>query len=198
MQTVHRHPQKKTVDGGIPAGENYESTPSKEQEPVPLRALLTKPVMLSIANYSVLALLDIALAALLPLFCATPIELGGLGLQPALIGLCLGTYGLMAGVLHALFLAGIVRRFGARRVFVTGMSLFMPIFAIFPFINLVARKVGISYPVYMMLVLQLVLMVIMDMAFSTFFISRELFCARCSEHSPARLHIHLYNDSCAE
>jgi hypothetical protein len=53
-----------------------------KEEPVPLRALLVFPVLISITNYVLLALLEISKAALQPLFLSTPIEYGGLGLSP--------------------------------------------------------------------------------------------------------------------
>ncbi len=62
--------------------------------------LLTKPVMISISNYAMLALLDISAMALIPLVWSTPIELGGLSLSPASIGLWLSAYGCLNGVVQ--------------------------------------------------------------------------------------------------
>ena len=59
--------------------------------------------MRSIANYFWLAFLDVALLALHPLFFVTPIHLGGMGMSPATIGLCLGIFGLLDGIAHRLF-----------------------------------------------------------------------------------------------
>ena len=59
--------------------------------------MLTRPVVLSVANYGALALADIAFIAFLPLFLSTPIALGGLGLAPAAIGAILGSLGVLDG-----------------------------------------------------------------------------------------------------
>lgn len=56
----------------------------------PIREILTRPVIIAVSNYAALALLDIAYCALGPLFFATPIEDGGLGLSPSSIGLVMG------------------------------------------------------------------------------------------------------------
>ncbi|KAH8981302.1 MFS general substrate transporter [Lactarius hatsudake] len=51
-----------------------------EYQPLPLRALLTRPVLTSVANYASLALLDIAAGALMALVWSTPIALASIGL----------------------------------------------------------------------------------------------------------------------
>ena len=62
----------------------------KDLFPVPIRTLMrTYSVMLPIATYGALTLVDIGFVALLPLFYATPIEIGRLGLPPPVIGTCL-------------------------------------------------------------------------------------------------------------
>lgn len=140
------------------------------EKPVSLQALLTKPVLISVANYGFLALLDIALGALAPLFYSTPIELGGLGLPPATIGLCMGAFGVMNGVFQGLFFSRIIERSGPKRLFMTGMASFVPIFALFPASNLLARRLGLSLPVWLTLAIQLATMVVMDMSYGCIFI----------------------------
>ncbi|KAF9230340.1 major facilitator superfamily domain-containing protein, partial [Melanogaster broomeanus] len=56
------------------------------ESPVPLRSLLVPKILLPIACYGAIAMLEIAMFALQPLFYSTPIELGGLGFSPATIG----------------------------------------------------------------------------------------------------------------
>lgn len=55
-----------------------------------IKDILTPSVTIAVANYGVIALLDIAFCALLPLFYSTPVDAGGLGMQPAKIGTILG------------------------------------------------------------------------------------------------------------
>ena len=57
-----------------------------DEEPVTVRHLFSGKVIVAAVNYSALALTDIAIRAVQPVFFATPIELGGLGLPPYMIG----------------------------------------------------------------------------------------------------------------
>ncbi len=67
---------------------------------------------MAVANYGALSLLDIAWAALLPLFYATPVEDGGMGFSPSTIGLILGLLGLLNGAIQGMFSARAQRRLG--------------------------------------------------------------------------------------
>jgi MFS family permease len=136
--------------------------PSK---PIPLRALITKPVIISISNYITLASLDIAYAALLPLFYYTSPEQGGLGLSPSAIGIAMAAYGICNGVFQGLLFSSILDRFGAKRLFTFSISTFAPLFAFFPLINQVARHLGVGWLVWCLLALHIVIATICDMAF---------------------------------
>ncbi|KAF8875792.1 major facilitator superfamily domain-containing protein [Infundibulicybe gibba] len=63
-------------------------------EPLPLRDLLVYPVIISISNYMALAFLRAMFDALLPLFLAMPIHIGGLGFKPSTIGYIMGYSGI--------------------------------------------------------------------------------------------------------
>ena len=135
-------------------------------EPVPpLRAVLTGPVVLSIANYFWLAFIDIALCALHPLFFATPIHLGGLGMSPATIGVCLGIFGLLDGTVQGVLFPEIVRRVGLRKLYLTCLLFFIPLFASFPVINYFARGWGLSPAVWALVVFQLMINCVTEMCF---------------------------------
>jgi hypothetical protein len=125
------------------------------QEIVPLKSLLVFPVMVSVANYCSLSFLGIAFSALFPLFCATPIEFGGLDLPPNKIGLWLGGMGCLNGVFQALFLSRIVRRWGPGRVFRMGMAAHIPMFALFPVTSAVAKHSRVSTAVWVLIAVQL-------------------------------------------
>ncbi|KAH8989275.1 hypothetical protein EDB92DRAFT_1868958 [Lactarius akahatsu] len=77
-----------------------------------LRALLTRPVLASVANYASLALLDIAAGALMSLVWSTLIMLSGLGLTPTPIGLWLSAYGCASALFQFAFFPRLVARFG--------------------------------------------------------------------------------------
>ncbi|RDX57347.1 MFS general substrate transporter [Lentinus brumalis] len=144
--------------------------PSHASSDIPVRALLTRPVIWSVANYAALAFLEIAYRAIQPLFFSTPVELGGLGLPPSTIGLILGSFGIMDGIFQALFFARFVERWGPKRVFQVGMSMFVVLFALYPVMNVLARTGGMSSHVWGLVVLQLAVLVIVDMSYGCIFI----------------------------
>lgn len=165
-QTVKRGSSKrKTVRILVQAEEDPMLREESLECPTTLRSILVRPVLLSVANYGTLCLLDIAYRAIQPLFFSMPIELGGLGFTPATIGLVLGIFGLMNGSLQALFFARVVHRWGPKRVFMAGMACFVPLFGMFPVINALARSNGVTGIVWAAIILQLTISVLMDMSF---------------------------------
>ena len=122
-------------------------------------------MLITVANYSALAFGEISLWAVLPLFYSTPIELGGLGLDPSSIGFLLGAFGLSNGLFQFFYFAKLVKKWGAKNLFITGISAFIPIYLLFPVINLLAGRYGMTPIVWTAVTLQLVVAVIMDLAF---------------------------------
>ncbi|KAJ7812394.1 major facilitator superfamily transporter, partial [Mycena olivaceomarginata] len=137
--------------------------------PLPLRELFIFSVIISISNYVTLAFLNTTLAALLPLFLAMPIEIGGLGLPPYKIGLILSTYGIATGLFQVLFFARFVRRFGERRVFINGLMTCLPVFTLFPIMSMIARRSGLSIIVWVLVGCVLGLGALMDTSFGAVF-----------------------------
>ena len=149
-----------------PLQNEEEVHPEHAHEPVtPPKAVLTEPVVVTIANLLWLAFLDMAFRALQPLLYATPTHLGGLGMSPATVGLFLGGFGLLNGIAQGLFFAPLVRRVGLRKLFLTGLFCFIPLFATFPVIGHLAREWGLSPAVWGLVALQLVINCIASMWF---------------------------------
>ncbi|KAN0136219.1 efflux pump azaL [Lactarius tabidus] len=140
---------------------------SKQDQPLPLRALLTRPVLLSVSSYAMIALLDMAAMALIPLVWSTPVELGGLSLSPASIGLWLSGYGCLNGVVQFTMFPRVVARLGPGRVILTSVAAYVIIYTMFPFQNLAARAKSAS--VWLLVVLQLASICITDMGFNSVF-----------------------------
>ena len=141
-------------------------TGTQVDTPVPFRALLVFPVLISIANYATLAFLDAAYYCLIPLFLSTPIEYGGLGFTPLQIGRYLSVVGLSLGINSMLVLPPVVRRFGPKRVYVAGMTMFIPAFSLFPLVNVLARaNGGVGLAVWTVLACQLGCHLIMEFSF---------------------------------
>ncbi|KAI0290680.1 MFS general substrate transporter [Russula brevipes] len=145
----------------------------ENEQPLPLRSLLTRPILTSVANYAMLAILDIAALALIPLVWSTPIRLGGLGLSPMSIGLWISIYGALSAVFQYVLFPSVVAHFGTRRVIIVGVSMFALIYTLFPLENAMVRRStsrGTGAAVWPLIVLQLLSLSISDMGFSSVFI----------------------------
>jgi len=136
-----------------------------EDKPLPLRDLFIYPVMISVCNYVVLAFLNIAFNALLPLFMSMPLEIGGLNLPPSTIGYIMGSYGAATGIFQFFFFSKIIRSLGERRVFLNGMMTFPVLFALFPLMSIVAKNYGINFVIWIAVGLIIILGILMDMAY---------------------------------
>lgn len=86
-------------------------------------------------------------------------------MSPPTIGLCLGIFGLLDGTVQGLFFAKVVRRVGLKRLFLTSLFCFVPLFAMFPVINYFAREWGLSPAVWVLVVFQLMINCVTEMAF---------------------------------
>ena len=120
------------------------------------------------SNYASLALLEIAYRAVQPLFLSTPIEFGGLGLPPPTIGLILGSFGVFNGIVQALLFAKLVDRYGPKRIFQFGMSMFVPLWVLYPVMSVLAKTEGMTTTVWALVFFQLALSVLMDMAYGAY------------------------------
>ncbi|KAG0704463.1 major facilitator superfamily domain-containing protein [Suillus ampliporus] len=145
-----------------PGGANSEEVSS---EPVPLRALLTPKVLIVTASYGTMELFYMSLYSILPLFYATPIELGGLSLDPPRIGTIFAISGFIHGTSQLLFYARLHDRFGAYAIHMAGLGSGIPIVILFPVINALARAHGMGLAVWMLIGLQLALIFILEMCY---------------------------------
>ncbi len=191
LQTVPTKPLRKKLvrfasdDTVINPGSSDASTN------VPVRELLTKPVLWSVSNYASLALLEIAYRAVQPLFLSTPIELGGLGLTPPTIGAILGSFGVFNGIVQALFFARLVDRFGPKRIFQFGMTMFLPLWVLYPVMSVLAKNQGLTTTVWAVVFFQLALSVLMDMAYGAYLAGLLPFKLFRVLNKVVRVHLHL-------
>ena len=126
-------------------------------------------VMIPVANYGTLALVEIGLFVLLPLFYSSPIEIGGLGLPPPIIGTFLATFGIVDGTVQALFAAKIIERIGAKTVFCSAVLSFYPLIILFPIMSVIVIAQGKVGPIiWTLLAVQLIFMVLIDLAYSAY------------------------------
>jgi hypothetical protein len=149
-----------------------DQDPEDAQEPLPLRSVLTRPVLISIANYAILALLEMASLALIPLMWSTSVEFGGLNYGPASIGLWMSMYGCIDGIFQFTLAPHILERFGARYTLMISVTACAVVYIMFPFENLALRMCqavgGPNMVVSLLILLQLSLMSIQRMGFSEF------------------------------
>jgi hypothetical protein len=171
------------VNSGSPrvgVGEILDGPAKDMENPLPLRALLTRPVVVSVANYCVIALLDITAGTLIPLVWSTSVEFGGLNMTPASIGLWISGYGLMNGVFQFVALPRLVGRFGPRRVFITSVLCHFPFYMMFPLANLALRHSSPSHgrnlAVALLIMLQLTVTSISAMGMGKWLINLTLWC----------------------
>lgn len=136
------------------------------EKPLSIQNLLrNKYVMFAAVNNATLSLVDIAFRAIHPLFLATPIEFGGLGLPPSTIGKILSFSGILNGVFQLFFFAKIHDRWGSKRTFITGIAFLFPSFALFPIINLLARNQGYSSAVWFAVIVQVMASIVLGISF---------------------------------
>jgi hypothetical protein len=145
------------------------ASPKDEQKPLPLRAVLTKAVAISVLNYATLALLEIVALSLIPLIWSTSVEFGGLNFSPASIGLCISVYGFMSGIFQFIFFPRLVGRFGPRWVLVASIAAYAVVYSMFPFENLALRYAvgdGSSMTLWLLIFLQLWSLAVSEMGYS--------------------------------
>jgi len=127
---------------------------------------MTRRVLLSVINYATLGLVDIAYRAIQPLFFSTPIEGGGLGLTPPSIGKILALYGVLNGIYQFTCFTRAHSLWGTKKLFVGGLCCSIPIFALFPVMNALARVYGVGPIVYSVVALQIVFALGLSSCFS--------------------------------
>ncbi|KAI9434850.1 hypothetical protein H4582DRAFT_2174405 [Lactarius indigo] len=96
-------------------------TPKQDPEgPLPLRALLTRPVLVSVSSYG---MLDMAAMTLIPLVWVTPVELGGIDsdLDPTSTGMWTSGYGRLNGPVQFTSFPCVIARLGPGHVFLTSV-----------------------------------------------------------------------------
>ncbi|KIY71228.1 MFS general substrate transporter [Cylindrobasidium torrendii FP15055 ss-10] len=83
----------------------------------PLRDILNRDVVVSIANYCAVSFISMVYTVLMPLMWSTSISAGGLGFSPSEIGTILAAWGFINASLQVLFLGRALRNFGGRTVY---------------------------------------------------------------------------------
>lgn len=135
-----------------------------DAEPLSIRQVLSRRVIIATLNYAFLSFIDIAYISVEPLFYATEIANGGLGLYPQTIGLCMGCYGLLVGLCQIVLFPFFHNWLGSKRLFILTLCTNFPIFALFPIINFSARTSGLSTTTWLAVGAQIFLCAFSDMS----------------------------------
>ena len=112
-----------------------------------------------------MSLLDIAVVALQPLVFSTSVDAGGLGLPPETIGLALGAYGLLDGIVEVACFAWMCRKIGTGKLYAIGIASFVGVIIAFPVMNWMVRSQGLSFWVWVIMGIQFCLLILDGMAF---------------------------------
>jgi hypothetical protein len=144
-----------------------DSGPQSKMKPLPFRDLLVTRVIIATCAYAAAALIEISFRAVQPVFYATPIEMGGLGLDAPAIGIILAVLGILNGVLQVLFFVRLHDWLGGRNLYLFSVFSCFPMLALFPLISFTAKAQGLSYFVYLLVALQLLAFVISYSAYGT-------------------------------
>ena len=106
---------------------------------------------------------------LVPLFCSSPIEIGGLGFPPSVIGTFLAIFGIVDGGVQALFGAKLIEWFGVKKTFCYTVLSFYPMILLFPIMSAVVIAQGKVGPIiWILLFMQLIFFVLMDLAYRAY------------------------------
>lgn len=106
-------------------------TPASASAP-PLKTLFTRQVTLNIIAYSLLSAHTTSFDQIFPMFLATSIKDGGLGLEPSTIGVCLSIIGLVAMVLQILAFPPIQRKLGSAWCFRASTAFYCLVYLAIP------------------------------------------------------------------
>ena len=105
-------------------------------------SFLTRGLVFIYLNTAALSFLDMGCYVLLPLFYSTSIPLGGLGLDPFTIGITFGTFGCINAVIQAKLLGPLIRKYGARKMYIVSVPSLFVCFTLYPILRFLAQLSG--------------------------------------------------------
>ncbi|KZS87809.1 MFS general substrate transporter [Sistotremastrum niveocremeum HHB9708] len=118
-------------------GRENEKLPQKQ---VSIKYILASPIIKSVfKNYFLLSALGTSTDVVFILMAYTPVRLGGLSRTPEEIGYALAFSGMAGGIIQVLIFPVLQRKYKNIPLYRALMSLWPLIFALLPFINIIAR-----------------------------------------------------------
>ncbi|KXN84877.1 hypothetical protein AN958_12007 [Leucoagaricus sp. SymC.cos] len=112
---------------------------SKAEPELSLREILTRPLLIALANHGFLSFLDQAHQALLPLMYSTSVPLGGLDFRPDQIGIIMGAWGACNAVFQVTCFPKLMHHYGPRKLYIRCFAGLLVTFSAFPILSLLAK-----------------------------------------------------------
>jgi len=143
---------------------------SPQDEIVPIRELLTYPVIIAILNFLTLDFLNTCLGVLMTLFFSMAVDVGGLGLDIVRIGYILSGYRAFTAFFMATVCPRIIQSFGERYAFIAAIYGILISTILFPIIALSTHHFGLSMSVWICIGFWAIPMAFTQMGFTCVFI----------------------------
>ncbi|KIJ65124.1 hypothetical protein HYDPIDRAFT_111019 [Hydnomerulius pinastri MD-312] len=161
-------PASSVTDSPISSSSSVSSDgiqPDNSDKPLPLRGVLVPRVILASSSYAAIALVDIAFRTVQPVYYATPVSMGGLGLDTPTIGTILAVLGMGIGVCQIFFFPRLYYLMGPRNLYMFCVFTYLPMIALFPILNSMAREQGLSSSVWVCICLQVATTILASFAY---------------------------------
>ena len=164
--------------GDSPAVAENGTIIADRENPLSFRELLTTvPVLMATGSYASFAVLEISFRTMFPVYLATPVEMGGLGLDPPVMGIILAAVGISTTVFQLLLFSPLYNRLGGKNLFLMAVSSFFPIASLFPIASGVGQMHGLNNFVWLLLGFQILLF-----SFANFSLSKSSHSLLCSSN----------------
>ncbi|KZP22946.1 MFS general substrate transporter [Athelia psychrophila] len=133
------------------------SSTLESRGPLPLRALMTRPILILLLNHAFLAWTEQACSVLLTLMYPTKIEYGGLSLSSFAIGVIMSFIGVIMGVSGFVIYPWLMTRYSAKQVYRACYAGYLASPILFSLMNFIARRRGVvDAPVWVLIGIQTV------------------------------------------
>jgi hypothetical protein len=171
---THVQPSIEVVPHVVPVAEGLGSDPfhtsRMDTDHPTLRSLLVRPVLITIVNYAFLAFIDQCFVVLQPLMYSSSVSVGGLGFSSFTIGMILGIWGVISGIISIFAFPKVLRRFGIRRLYMAAFASYLVCLAGFPIMSIFVKRSGsVDAKVWIVLVLQLIFYILANMGYGKYY-----------------------------
>jgi hypothetical protein len=116
-----------------------DDTDATTEDEIKYKDLFTPHINAIMVSFGLLSLMGTSVNAIVPLFCFTPIEIGGLGFSPTLIGRAMSARAVFTIIVQLLAFPTLQRRIGTIKMYKWLMLFWIPAFGGLPLTNAFAR-----------------------------------------------------------